>query len=82
MRTYFSEHALSEGGWAGRGRAALGFFGKPVTRGRRVSGGNTHWEGGVWGSYSLTFIPAPPFRGEEEFLLLSSFDRKCHGLGA
>ena len=60
--------------WAERQAAALGFFGTPVIWDIQLYGQDIHWEGGVWGSYSLIFIPAPPSRREEEgFLSLFGF---------
>ena len=83
-------------GWGGGGVRVDPGGGQPNTRRWAVNNGSpdfvlppwvpTTWcriftgEGGVWGSYSLIFIPAPSSRGEEGFLSLFSLDQKRHGV--
>ena len=50
----------------------------PVIRGIQFHGRNIYWEGGVWGSVSLIFIPALPSGAGGEFWSLLSFNGTCH----
>ena len=53
-----------------------------VMRGIQLHGWNIHGEGGVWGLYSLIFIPALPSWREEWFFFLFGFYQKCHDISA
>ena len=60
----------------------LSTLGTQVMSGIQMNGCNTHWDGRLYGSCSLIFIPASPSQRKDGFLSLFSFDGKYHGTSA